>query len=423
MVEPLLIPYGKHHLALTLPDDYPVTVIAPQDVPAALDPLAAVARALDEPVGGVSLADFAGVTLAAVAISDKTRPVPHEFLLPPLLARLQDLGLPPEVITLLIASGSHAPMPPQEFGRVVPGSVTGYPVFSHDCDDENLAYLGHTARGTPVWANRRFVEADLRIVVGSLAPHQFMGFSGGVKGAAIGLAGRQTITRNHALLTDPGARLGEYDGNPARQDVEAIGHMMGVHFALNAILNRDRQIAAVLAGEPVAVMRAGIPQARKIGQVAVDGLFDLVIASPGGAPKDLNIYQAQKALGHAALITKPGGWLILAAACNEGTGSATYERWLAEHQPTSHADVIAQFTREEFRIGAHKAFQISRDAVNRQVRLVSELPPDFVRKLLLTPAESLQAAVVEALAALPPDARIAVMPQANTTVPVLAQPV
>src|SRR5690606_5235762 len=134
-----------------------------------------------------------------------------------LLDALADLGLPPEAITLLIGTGTHTPMPPEEFPAVVPPDLLArHPVYSHDCDAPDLVALGVTSRGTPVTANRRYMAADLRLVVGNIEPHQFMGFSGGVKGAAIGLAGRETINRNHALLLDPRADLARYDDNPMR---------------------------------------------------------------------------------------------------------------------------------------------------------------------------------------------------------------
>ena len=259
-------------------------------------------------------------------------------------------------------------------------------------------------------------------MVGNIEPHQFQGFSGGNKSAAIGLAGRVTVNHNHALMTQVGAELGQYAGNPAREDVEQIGRLAGVHFALNAVLNRHKQIVHAVAGEPLAVMAAGIPLARAICQVPVRGGFDLVIASPGGYPKDINVYQTQKALAHAALIARPGATVILSATCAEGTGSRGYETWmLAESDPTPE-NTIQRFSTEGFRVGPHKAFQIARDAAKVQALLLSEMEPDFARQLLFTPVESLQVAVDAALAALPAEARIAIMPQANATVPVLVEP-
>ncbi|MCI0708893.1 MAG: nickel-dependent lactate racemase [Chloroflexi bacterium] len=292
------------------------------------------------------------------------------------------------------------------------------PVICHDADDEaNLVYLGKTERQTPIYVNKHYLSADLKLVVGNIEPHQFMGFSGGVKSAAIGLAGKATINHNHALMLEDGSQMGHYADNPARQDVEEIGALIGIDYALNVVLNAQKHIVNVLAGDPVEVMWAGIPQVRQIFEVAVDKPFDILITSPGGHPKDINLYQAQKALAHAARVTKSGGTIILVAACPEGTGSKTYESWVTQME--SHQAVLEKFAQDEFRLGRHKAFQISRDAVNRRVLLVSEMSPEFVRRLLLTPVASLQDGLAQALTDLPPTTRIGVMPAANATIPVL----
>ncbi|MBI5667698.1 MAG: nickel-dependent lactate racemase [Chloroflexi bacterium] len=407
------VPYGQSSLNFTLPDSLDVHLLTLADTPGASDPLAVVRAALD----GVTWSAFTGAKSAAIAINDKTRPVPLEYLLPPLLERLEALGLVPERITLMIATGTHVPMPPEEFARVVPADILArYPVVSHDCDDRaNLVYLGDTLRGTPVFINRRYLAADLRLVVGNIEPHQFMGFSGGVKSAAIGLAGRETINRNHAMMLDDRAELGTYDTNPMRQDVEDIGRMIGVQIALNAILNAQKQIVSALAGDPIEVMQAGIRQVTALATVPVAKPFDLIIAAPGGHPKDINLYQSQKALGHAILVTRPGGTVILVAACPEGTGSQKYEQWVFDGVDSIQA-VFDRFAREGFRIGPHKAYQLARDSVRARVLLVSDMPPEFVRRLLLTPA-TLDEALSLALADLRPGARVGIIPIANATVP------
>jgi nickel-dependent lactate racemase len=279
-------------------------------------------------------------------------------------------------------------------------------------------HRGATSRGTPVWVNRAYAAADLKIVIGNIEPHQFVGFSGGVKTAAIGLAGAATINRNHALMTDPDSRLGDYETNPARQDVEEIGECIGVHFALNAILNSQRRIVRVLAGAPRAVMGAGVPLSREICQATVAARYGVMITSPGGHPKDLNLYQAQKALAHAALVARPGGAIILVAACPEGTGSPHYKEWMAGKR--SHEEVIARFRAEGFRIGPHKAFQIARDATAHRVIFCSDMEADRARALLLNPVRDLQAALTRALPALQPGERIGFLPHASSTIPRLA---
>lgn len=420
-MQTMQIPYGKTTLTLNLSSEWAIDWIAPAEVRPAPDPITAVRAALQQPAGGRSLEDFRGARSAAIAVNDKTRPVPHQHLLPPLLEALHDLDIPRERITFLIATGTHPPMPPEEYADILPAEiVAAYPIFCHDAEDEAaLVDLGRTARGTPVQANRLFLEADLRIVVGNVEPHQFVGFSGGVKTAAIGLAGLATINANHLLMTRPEAQLGRYEGNPAREDVEEIGRMMRVDFALNALLNGHKQIVDVLAGDPVALMQAAIPRVRRGFQVEVPAPYDLLIVSPGGHPKDINVYQSQKGLAHAALIAKPGAQVLLAAACPEGTGSDHYEEWLLSGGFHRHEEVIAAFVAEGFRVGPHKAYQIARDASRLRVQLLSSMDPDFVRLLLLEPIDDLQAALDVVLAQLAPGARIGVMPAANATIPVL----
>ena len=414
------IPYGRTKLTARLDGTHQVELLAPAQVPPAPDPLRAVQEALDHPAGGVHLADFARARSVAIAINDKTRPVPHKVLLPPLLEELARLGMPREAVTFIVATGLHAPSPQEEFAQVLPADILAhYRVISHDAKAAaDLVDLGKSSRGTPIQVNRYFAQAELRIVVGNLEPHQFMGFSGGVKTAVIGLGGQATINHNHALMMDPRSDLARYDDNPARLDVEEMGRKIGVHFALNDVINESKEIVHVFAGQPEAVMLAGIPLVRKLYEVAVAAPFDLLVASPGGHPKDINLYQAQKALGHATRVTRPGGTVILVAACPEGTGSKGYEEWVSGM--TSHEAVMERFQREGFRIGPHKAFQIARDAAPRRVLFVTEMAPELVRKLLLTHCASLDEALALALKDLPAAARIGIMPWANATIPATA---
>jgi nickel-dependent lactate racemase len=310
-------------------------------------------------------------------------------------------------------------MPPSDFPRILPEEIIArYPIVSHDCDDkDNLVELGITKYGTKVLINKRYYQADLRIVVGDIEPHHFAGFSGGVKSAAIGLAGRETINHNHAMLVDKNATIGEYELNPLRQDIEQIGKMIGVHFAVNAVLNGSKQIVSTYAGDPVAVMRAGIPRARQICQTYVHHQYDVVIASAGGHPKDINFYQSQKALTHAALLTRDGGTIVLVAACPEGSGSQPYESFMQDIY--TFPEVFDKFKREGFRVGPHKAFQVAREGVRIQIVLVSEMDDELVSKLLLTPADSLQQALGKIQGGLSSASHIAVMPRATNTIPII----
>jgi nickel-dependent lactate racemase len=403
-----ILPYGTGHEEISIPDSFHPDLIAPLDVPAAPDPLEEVTRALMNPLGGIDLSRFSGSHSVAIAINDKTRPVPHYILLPPLLGRLEEIGFAPDSISLIIATGTHIPMPQSEFSKILPSEIIErYPVFSHDTDAIDLIDLGATSRGTPVLVNRLFMQAGLRIVLGNIEPHHFMGFSGGVKTAAIGLAGRATINQNHALLPHPLAKTGHYADNPMRQEVEEIGKRIGIHFALNSVLNNNKEVVRVIAGDPVAVMEAGIQLARSICQVSVKHAYDLVIASAGGHPKDIN----------AALLTKDKGTVILLAACPEGPGSKGYEEFM--EGVTSFSEVFTRFKTQGFQVGPHKAFLVARDASRVNVHLFSSMPSGQVQKLLLAPMVNLDQAIQQALNELPASARVAIMPIATITIPVM----
>ncbi len=414
------LPYGHGSLACDLTAasacGHRIEVVEPAATVPAEDPPAEIEAAL----GAAALPEYRGGG-CAIAVNDRTRPVPHDLLLPPLLGRLERAGVPPDEILFIIATGTHAPTPAAQFGDTLPAAILRrYRVMSHDAHHvQGLVPLGETSRGTPVRINREYLARELRIVVGAIEPHQFVGFSGGVKSAAVGLAGYETIGHNHSMMSHPLAQIGRYDDNPCRQDIEEIGSRIVVHLALNVILGDGKRLVRALAGPPLEVMRQGIPLVRHLNQVEVSAPFDLVIASPGGHPKDVNVYQAQKALAHAALITRPGGTILIAAACPDGSGSPAYEAWLGHPGMTSHEAVVERFAREGYRIGPHKAYQIARDASRFAVRWHTEMPPDLARRLLLEPASTVQSAVDEAVGRLAPGSRIGILRRANATIPVL----
>lgn len=411
------IPYGRSMLPIRIPDQYGVDIIEAPFVTQAEMPSQVVRDALDALLGDVKWPDFAGACSVAIAINDKTRFVPLHQLLPPLLERLASLGIPDEAIRFFIAGGSHPPMNPNEYTEILPAELLAcYLLIPHDPEAyDRMTYLGETERGTPIWVNTDYLQANLKIVIGNIEPHQFAGFSGGVKSAAIGLAGSKTINHNHSLMTQAGSLIGEYETNPVRQDIEEIGRKIVIQLALNAILNQQRQIVYVLAGQPESIMLTGVPLSRQVCQADVSQHYNLLITSPGGHPKDINLYQAQKGLAHAALIARPGASIILVAACPEGTGSSHYEAWMKDKH--SYAEVLMRFAEEGFQIGPHKAFQIARDASRSHLLFFSEMDTGLAQALLLNPVGNLQNALELALADLRPGERIAILPHASSTIP------
>lgn len=410
------LPYGHTRLSLHLPDSYQVDELIPQTIQPPADMDQAIEAALASPLGSRKLSQFPKDASVAIAINDKTRPVPKPTPLRRLLQHLEAAGFASDRITLFISSGTHAPMPEEEYSRILDADIIErYRIIVHDCDHSPLKDLGKTAYQTPIQINQAFYDSDLKITVGNIEPHHFMGFSGGVKTAAIGLAGRETINANHAMLIRERTRSGLFHTNPMRQDIEEMGRKAKVHFNLGTVLNEEKEVMRVFFGEPKDVMLTAIPVVRQVFGLTVPQPYDLVIASPGGAPKDINLYQAQKGLTHAARIAKNDGWVVLLAACPEGSGSPSYEDYIT--QVDSHLTVIQQFKAGFFKVGPHKAFLIAKEAVRVKAVLVSDIPPQSVKQWKLTPSqpEKLQPLLEWLLAQLPPDARIAILPAATRT--------
>jgi lactate racemase len=410
------LPYDHTHLDVEVPGLLKVDQLFPQ--PAALleDPDQVIANAIYSPIGKNSWQTFNSAKTVGIAINDKTRPVSKPNPIQQLLVHLKTFGFEAGQITLFVGSGTHSPMTPAELPRILDQDIIDrYRVVVHDCDHSPMVDLGKTNYHTPIQINADFYHCDLKISVGNIEPHHFMGFSGGVKTAAIGLASRKTITANHARLAHPQAQTGVYHLNPLRQEVEEIGRKAMVHFSLGTILDEDKRIINVYFGEPVTVMNAAIPVVRRLFGVSVPQLYDLVIASPGGAPKDINLYQSQKALTHAARITRDGGWVVLLAACPEGSGSQAYEDYVT--QGKSHRSIIKQFASGYFKVGPHKALMIAREAVRVNIVLVSDLPPQTVKRWKLTPSQpELTNALIKWIGAkLPEGAQVAILPAATRT--------
>ena len=411
------LPYHFSQLSIKLPDNLIVDVYSEKDMQADPDPELATENALSLLACDQLLPGRARKTISvAIAINDNTRPVPHQYILPPLLRWLNDLRISPQQITFFVATGTHKELTPDEIAHILPGDTAQYyKVLSHNCDNVGgLIYLGKTANETPVWINREYYQSDFKIVIGNIEPHHFMGYSGGVKTASIGLAGRDTITKNHKMLLLPEARAGSFDKNPMRMDIEEIGRMACIHLALNIILNKDKNISSVFAGKPVDVMRKGIAIVREQMMTRVTDLYDIVIASAGGYPKDINLYQAQKAMTHASYFAANGGTIILAAACSEGLGSKSFNNFVSDIG--SAQEILDYFATHPFQIGPHKALQIVKITKDKKVILKSEINKD-IPKYLLDTTNDIQQLINKTLPTTGIMPRIALLPSATHVIP------
>jgi nickel-dependent lactate racemase len=413
------VPYGTTQLTFDIPISEQADWIEPSFTPPSPNQLDEVKMALDNPLGKQIPKKKTGAKVA-IAVNDKTRPVPNHLLVPPLLEKLESLGYLMSDICFFFATGTHIPLTWDEIGHLLPEELArNCSCESHDCDDQtNLVNLGVSSRNTPIYINKKYYESDIKIVVGNIEPHHFAGFSGGYKTSVIGLGGRTTINRNHAFLMDPLSTIGEFKKNPLRNDIDEIGEKFGTQYALNVVMNTKREIVKAFFGNPLKVMKAGIVDSANICMTSVKQKYPIVIASVGGHPKDINLYQSQKALTHASLICQDQGVVILVARCPEGSGSKGFEDFMISMDTPEKA--LEQFRLREFVVGPHKAFQFARELSRIKVILVSSLDSELVKKLMLIPAANLQDAITKARNLVPPNPAFAILSHATNTIPQLS---
>jgi len=409
--------YGRSTIRFEVPDVNIASVLQPKQLGAVPNETKAIDDAIKNPIGSEPLCKIAAKgSKIAILVSDITRPCPSYKILPPLVAELLNFGVEESNITIFFATGMHRGHTADEQKTLVGQKIANrFRLIDHNCKDEdNLLPVGKTQRGTKVSINRNVLDSDLRIGVANLDVHYFAGYSGGAKSLVPGVAGFDTIRQNHSLMLLPKAEAGVADGNPVREDLEEAADMAGLDFIVNLILNDNKEIVHVVAGNYVKAHRAGIPPNDHMYKVSTPERGDIVVATAGGYPKDINLYQAQKALDNAAYAVKDGGTIVLLADCREGLGEKTFESWLMD--ANSPDDVIRRLE-EDFMLGGHKAFAIARLAKKAEIVLVSSLQPKVVRRAFMTPARSVSQALDKAFSSQGRDATIVLMPYAGSTLP------
>ena len=382
------LPYGHDTITIQVPGEKLVGTFLPRALAPVPDPAEALREALANPVSSPCLRDLAGSARSvAIAVEDATRPVPNSLLLEAVISELEAGGVSPQQIKVIVATGLHRPMNDEELAGAL-GRWFG--VVQHENHDaglpEGLTPLGTTTLGTAISVNRSFMEADLRITTGDVEYHQFCGYGGGVKCIYPGLADAAAIRTNHSRMDLPGTGPGRIDGNPVREEINEVGRMARVDFNLSVAMDAQHRIVAVRAGDPDASFRQACRFVDEMYAVDVPQRADLVIASPGGHPKDIELYQTQKAIEEATQVVEPGGNVLITARCDEGSGSPRFEEWMeAAYSP----DDIIRRIQDDFVMGGHKAYQIAREVQRANVFLYSQIPPGRVRAWMMTPIRSI----------------------------------
>ena len=410
--------YGTDKIKVAIPEKAAVSILEPLRAPVLDSVKDALQDALCAPLGCPALETIIEERRprsVAIAVPDETRPAPLSEVLPALLKRIKAKlpGPLAESVTLFFGGGLHPPADAAAIERILPAGIArSCRIVAHDARTAAMRDYGITSRGTPVRINAEFAKADFKVVIGQVDPHQFVGFTGGSKGVVIGCAAPETIEKNHSLMSQPNAYVGQLAGNPVREDLTEAGEMVGIDLAINFVLDADKKVVKLAAGKPSAVLESCASMCAKVYGVAIDEKFDIVVASCGGYPKDICLYQAQKGLNLASHALKPGGHILLLAASPQGVGDDIYFDYVSQF--TSPEEVIRDFKSSGFRMGAHKAYLFGRTLVNYDVAVFSDLDPGILRKCHLRAAEP-AAIIAEWVAEFEGTPRVAIIPNANTT--------
>ena len=406
--------YGHDSIVIDIPNENYKGTLSPKDTREIENPINEVRRSMANPIGSKKLKELVSSQDKIIILaSDVSRPSPSSILLPPILKELNEAGVSNNQITIIFGLGVHRKQTEEEKKRLVGENVYDQ-VKCIDHDIDNCVKIGTTKRGNQVFIFKKVLDADFVIATGNLEFHYFAAYSGGAKAVAPGVCGRETIANNHKHFLDPKAKSGLIKGNPVREEMEEIGEMVGIDFMVNAVLNSHKKIVKVVSGEVTKAHREGTKYINDMFRVEIDDLADIVITSPGGYPKDIDLYQTHKAMENASLAVKKDGIIIVAGECKDGLGEGKFTQAL--NGKLSPQELIEEL-KKNFILGRHKASRVAKIHLDSEIYLVSNLAEEIKKNLFIKSFDSLDEAFSEALKVQGEKAKVLVIPYGGSTLP------
>jgi nickel-dependent lactate racemase len=423
------IPYSKSSIEFSLPPAMQGDLAVSRPVKPLADVPAAIQEALTHPTGTPPLAELAEPGhRVCIVFTDITRASPDELLVPALLRELEKAGVRDRNITLLCGTGLHRPSTLAEKITKLGATVAArYRVIDNEPQNpEALVDLGITPGGVPVLLHRAAVEADLLIATGIVEPHQYAGYSGGRKTVAVGAAGEALIAHTHgpAFVDHPGTRLGRIEGNPFHEALSEAARRANLRFIVNVVLDEDKRILRVAAGDPELAFTELVNFARSVYEVPIPHQYDIAIGGVG-YPKDCNLYQASRAPSYLFFaptpVVRPGGFFIIPARCEEGAGAGVGEqRFLAALRGAPDVQsVLADARLHGYPPGQQRAFIMAKVLEQAQVIIVASECPELVAACKMIPAKTMDEALALAASRPGPACQVLVVPHAMLTLPVI----
>jgi|WetSurMetagenome_2_1015567.scaffolds.fasta_scaffold00020_56 lactate racemase len=417
MTKEFVMAYGKGEIRFNLDPSLVSAEPKLNKVPVIDNPVSSIRDAIRNPIDSKPLREIvkAGQTVTFL-VNDNTRVANSHIFMPVLMDELNAVGVRDEDMRILFALGSHRALAREEMVELVGAGVAArLKMHNFDCKDESqFVYFGETSRGTKVWFHKLVAEADHIICTGSIVHHFFSGFGGGRKALFPGAAAYETIRHNHSLMLDPNSGLGKLHGNPVYEDQIEGAEMLRPSFLLNVVLNEKEEFVGVFAGDYITAHLEACKFVETVYSPVLDKVADIVIASAGGYPKDINLYQLQKTMDNAWLAVREGGVVIILGECREGSGSAMAEQAMRE---CGDSDRMAEKLRANFQLGAHKSYAITRLMKKARYILVSSMPEELARLFLFTPAKNMDEALALAYETVGLSPSITLMSKGSLTVP------
>jgi nickel-dependent lactate racemase len=425
------IPYSQTSLAFNLLPGMQADVAVSRPVEAIQDVPAAIQQALDHPLGTLPLQKLAKPgDRVCIVFTDITRSSPDHLLVPALLKDLEKAGVHDKDITLLCGIGMHRPSTREEkVTKLGAEVVSRYRVIDNEPQNPSaLVDLGMTPGGVPVLLHRSVVETDLLIATGIVEPHQYAGYSGGRKTVAVGAAGEALIAHTHgpAFVDHPGTRLGKIEGNPFHEAVTEAARRAGLRFILNVVLDDNKQVLRVTAGDPDIAFKDLVDFAKSVYEVPIYKQYDIAIGGVG-FPKDANIYQASRAPSYLFFAPTPvvhsSGYFIIPARCEEGAGAGVGEQrfFKAMRDAADIQSILDDARRNGYPPGQQRAFVMAKVLEKAKVVIVGSECPDLVADCKMIPAATMQDALKLAASDLGPSCSVLIVPHALLTLPVIQE--
>jgi nickel-dependent lactate racemase len=411
--------YGKTTLEVNVPDKNLVDVLYANDIKHTNLNESAVSYALDNPIGDIKLIDKLNKLenkedkKISIITSDITRPLPSKKIIPKILEILKSAGINSNNITIVFAIGAHRNQTKEEMEYLVGSDILNR-VRCVDSTPDDVVNYGTTKNGTPIDISRVIAESDFVICIGNVEFHYFAGYSGGAKALFPGTSSARAIECNHKLMLDDNASAGNLTSNPIRDDIEEIAGKVGIDYIVNVVLDESKNIVYASAGDYIKAHRDACEYLDKMYLKPIKEKADIVIVSQGGYPKDINLYQLQKALDNAKSAVKDDGTIILVGECKDGLGNKIFEQYLTGAGKSS--DIIDAI-QKKFVLGGHKAGAIALVLKYANIDLVSSIDNILVESIFLTPRNSAQEALDIALKKYGDNAKVLVMPYGGSTLP------